>query len=134
VSWLTFEVTTRRRAHLVDITKRVAEAVERFGVADGTCHVFVPHTTAGVTINEGADPDVAADIEAHLAELVPKEAAYEHAEGNSDSHIKTVLVGPACMAPVRGGKLALGTWQAIFLCEWDGPRTRRVEVGVSALC
>jgi secondary thiamine-phosphate synthase enzyme len=133
VSWLTFEVTTRRRAQLVDITKRVAEAVERSGVAEGTCHVFVPHTTAGVTINEGADPDVAADIEAHLAELVPKEATYEHAEGNSDSHIKTVLVGPACTAPVRGGKLALGTWQAIFLCEWDGPRTRRVEVGVSAL-
>jgi secondary thiamine-phosphate synthase enzyme len=95
--------------------------------------VFVPHTTAGVTINEGADPDVATDIESHLAELVPKEAAYEHAEGNSDSHIKTVLVGPSCLAPVRGGKLALGTWQAIFLCEWDGPRTRRVEVGVSAL-
>jgi secondary thiamine-phosphate synthase enzyme len=133
VSWLTFEVTTRRRAQLVDITKRVAEAVERSGVAEGTCHVFVPHTTAGVTINEGADPDVAADIEAHLAELVPKEATYEHAEGNSDSHIKTVLVGPAVTAPVRGGKLALGTWQAIFLCEWDGPRTRSVEVGVSAL-
>jgi secondary thiamine-phosphate synthase enzyme len=133
MSWLTFDVTTRRRAQLVDITKRVAEAVEQSGVADGTCHVFVPHTTAGVTINEGADPDVATDIESHLAELVPKEAAYEHAEGNSDSHIKTVLVGPSCLAPVRGGKLALGTWQAIFLCEWDGPRTRRVEVGVSAL-
>jgi secondary thiamine-phosphate synthase enzyme len=133
MSWLTFDVTTRRRAQLVDITKRVAEAVEQSGVPDGTCHVFVPHTTAGVTINEGADPDVATDIESHLAELVPKEAAYEHAEGNSDSHIKTVLVGPSCLAPVRGGKLALGTWQAIFLCEWDGPRTRRVEVGVSAL-
>lgn len=130
MSWLAFQVTTTRRAHLVDITKRVAEAVERSGVSEGTCHVFVPHTTAGVTINEGADPDVARDIETHLAELVPKEAAFEHAEGNSDSHIKTVLVGPSCVAPVRGGKLALGTWQAIFLCEWDGPRTRRVEVGV----
>jgi len=84
-------------------------------------------------INEGADPDVARDIEARLEHLVPKEADYEHAEGNSDSHIKTALVGPSCAAPVRGGKLALGTWQAIFLCEWDGPRTRRVEVGVSAL-
>ena len=71
------------------------------------------------------------DIESHMTELVPKEAAYEHAEGNSDSHIKTVLVGPSCTAPVRDGKLALGTWQAIFLCEWDGPRTRRVEVAVS---
>jgi secondary thiamine-phosphate synthase enzyme len=133
VSWTNFQVTTRRRAQLVDITERVAEAVERSGVKDGLCHVFVPHTTAGVTINEGADPDVAADIESHLGELVPKEAAFEHSEGNSDSHIKTVLVGPSCAAPVRAGKLALGTWQAIFLCEWDGPRTRQVEVGVTTL-
>ncbi len=133
MGWAAFEVKTNRRAQLVDITERVAEAVDRAGVSEGTCHVFVPHTTAGVTINEGADPDVARDIESHLQELVPKEAAFEHAEGNSDSHIKTVLVGPACLAPVRGGKLALGTWQAIFLCEWDGPRTRRVEVGVSAM-
>jgi len=131
MGWVDFEVRTRRRAELVDITERVAEAVARSGIAEGTCHVFVPHTTAGVTINEGADPDVAADIESHMTELVPKEAAFEHAEGNSDSHIKTVLVGPSCNAPVRDGKLALGTWQAIFLCEWDGPRTRRVEVAVS---
>jgi len=131
MGWVDFEVRTRRRAELVDITERVAEAVARSGIAEGTCHVFVPHTTAGVTINEGADPDVAADIESHMTELVPKEAAYEHAEGNSDSHIKTVLVGPSCTAPVRDGKLALGTWQAILLCEWDGPRTRRVEVAVS---
>ena len=133
MSWVTFRVTTRHRAQLVDITERVAEAVEKSGVKDGLCHVFVPHTTAGITINEGADPDVAADIESHLGELVPKEAAFEHAEGNSDSHIKTVLVGPSCTAPVRDGKLALGTWQAIFLCEWDGPRTREVEVGVTTL-
>ena len=131
MGWVDFEVRTRRRAELVDITERVGEAVARSGIADGTCHVFVPHTTAGVTINEGADPDVAADIESHMTELVPKEAAFEHAEGNSDSHIKTALVGASCTAPVRGGKLALGTWQAIFLCEWDGPRTRRVEVAVS---
>jgi secondary thiamine-phosphate synthase enzyme len=133
VSWVSFQVTTSRRAQLVDITERVAQAVDQKGVKDGVCHVFVPHTTAGVTINEGADPAVAADIESRLAELVPKEAAFEHAEGNSDSHIKTVLVGPSCTAPVRGGKLALGTWQAIFLCEWDGPRTRRVDVGVTPL-
>ena len=133
MSWVTFQVATRRRAQLIDITERVAEAVEKSGVQDGLCHVFVPHTTAGVTINEGADPDVAADIESHLGELVPKEAAFEHAEGNSDSHIKTVLVGPSCTAPVRAGKLAVGTWQAIFLCEWDGPRTRDVEVGVTSL-
>jgi secondary thiamine-phosphate synthase enzyme len=130
VSWVTFEVRTRRRAHLVDITDQVAEAVRQSAVAEGVCHVFVPHTTAGVTINEGADPDVANDIESHLGEIVPKEAAFEHAEGNSDSHIKTVLVGPSCAAPVREGKLALGQWQAIFLCEWDGPRTRRVDVNI----
>jgi len=133
VSWVTFEVRTTRRAQMVNITERVAEAVARSGVDDGTCHVFIPHTTAGVTINEGADPDVAADVESHLAELVPKEAAFDHAEGNSDAHIKTILVGPSCAAPVRKGKLSLGTWQAVFLCEWDGPRTRHVEVAVSRL-
>jgi secondary thiamine-phosphate synthase enzyme len=133
VSWVTFEVNSRRRAQLIDITERVSEAVQRSGVDEGICTVFVPHTTAGVTINEGADPDVARDIESHLAEIVPKEAAFEHTEGNSDSHIKTVLVGPSCVAPVRAGKLALGTWQAIFLCEWDGPRTRRVQVALWAL-
>ena len=133
MGWIEFEVKSRRRTELVDITERVAAAVEGSGVRDGTCHVFVPHTTAGVTINEGADPDVARDIESLLNELVPKEAAFQHAEGNSDSHIKTVLMGPSCTAPVRDGKLALGRWQAIFLCEWDGPRTRRVEVAVAAI-
>jgi secondary thiamine-phosphate synthase enzyme len=113
------------------VTARVAEVVERSGVADGVCHVFVPHTTAGVTINEGADADVARDIEAHLGRVVPKDADYRHGEGNSDSHIKTVLAGPSAIAPVRAGKLSLGTWQAIFLCEWDGPRTRTLEVAVS---
>lgn len=133
MSWVTFEVSTHRRAQLLDITARVEKVVEESGVEDGVCHVYVPHTTAGVTINEGADPDVALDIASHLAELVPKEAAFEHAEGNSDSHIKTVLIGPSCSAPVRRGKLALGRWQAIFLCEWDGPRTRHVDVAVSSL-
>ena len=128
VGWTSFQVGTRRRAQLADITDRVSAAVEKSGVREGVCHVFVPHTTAGVTINEGADPDVARDLEAHLSKLVPKEAGFEHAEGNSDSHIKTALVGPSVSAPVRDGKLSLGTWQAIFLCEWDGPRTRTVEV------
>ena len=131
MGWTTFEVHTKRRAQLVDVTEHVAEIVKRAGVGDGVCHVFIPHTTAGVTINEGADPDVARDLEAQLAKLVPKESGFRHAEGNSDSHIKTALVGPACSAPVREGELALGTWQAIFLCEWDGPRRRRIEVAVS---
>jgi len=133
VAWVSFDVQTHRRAQLLDVTARVAEAVEKSDVANGICHVFVPHTTAGVTINEGADPDVARDLEKHLAHLVPQDGDFEHAEGNSDSHIKTVLVGPSCTAPVRSGRLALGTWQAIFLCEWDGPRTRRVEVAVSPI-
>ena len=131
MSWITYEVRTDRRAQLLDITEKVAAAVKHAGVADGTCHVFIPHTTAGVTINEGADPDVARDIEAQLAQLVPRDGGYKHGEGNSDSHIKTALIGPACIAPVRGGRLALGQWQAIFLCEWDGPRTRHVDVAVS---
>ncbi len=133
VGWTSFQVSTKRRTQLADVTEKVAAAVEKAGVQDGVCHVFVPHTTAGVTINEAADPDVAHDLEEHLARLVPQDAAFEHAEGNSDSHIKTTLVGPSVSAPVRGGKLSLGTWQGIFLCEWDGPRTRTVEVGVTAL-
>ena len=105
MSWITFEVKTARRAQLVDITERVAAAVERSAKSDGVCHVFVPHTTAGVTINEGADPDVARDVESLLGELVPKEAAFQHAEGNSDSHIKTVLVPSGrcrCNGPLKG--------------------------------
>ena len=130
MGWTSFEVSTRRRAELADITAKVDSVVGKSGVRDGVCHVFVPHTTAGITINEGADPDVARDIERHLAKLVPKDADFDHSEGNSDSHVKTVLVGPSVSAPVRAGRLALGTWQAIFLCEWDGPRTRTVEVAV----
>jgi secondary thiamine-phosphate synthase enzyme len=122
-------ITTERHSQLVDITPQVRDAAA-VGGEGAAVLVFVPHTTAGVTINEGADADVAADIESHLAELVPKEAAFEHAEGNSDSHIKAMLSGPSCAAPVRDGKLALGQWQSVFLCEWDGPRTRRVDVGV----
>ena len=133
MAWVSVQVRTARRVQLLDITDEVAEIVERSKVAEGICHVFVPHTTAGVTINEGADPDVARDVEAELGKLVRKESGYRHAEGNSDSHIKTILVGAGTAAPVRGGKLGLGTWQAIFLCEWDGPRTRTFEVAVVPL-
>jgi secondary thiamine-phosphate synthase enzyme len=133
MGWTSFQVSTRRRAQLADITEKVAAAVVKAGVTEGVCHVYVPHTTAGVTINEAADPDVARDLEEHLGRLVPKDAGFEHAEGNSDSHIKTTLTGPSVSAPVRGGRLSLGTWQGIFLCEWDGPRTRTVEVAVTSL-
>jgi secondary thiamine-phosphate synthase enzyme len=133
VGWVTIQIRTSRRAQLLDITDQVAKVVESSRVADGVCHVFVEHTTAGVTINEGADPDVAHDIETELGKLIRKESGYRHGEGNSDSHIKTVLVGASTTAPVQGGKLGLGTWQAIFLCEWDGPRTRMVQVAVVPL-
>ena len=133
MGWVTVQVRTERRIQLVDITDKVAQVVERTRVGEGICQIFVEHTTAGVTINEGADPDVARDIEMELGKLVRKDSAYRHAEGNSDSHIKTVLVGAGTSAPVRRGKLGLGTWQAIFLCEWDGPRTRRIEVAVSPI-
>ena len=133
MGWVTIQIRTSRRKQLLDITDQVAKVVESSRVADGVCHVFVEHTTAGVTINEGADPDVAHDIETELGKLIRKESGYRHAEGNSDSHIKTVLVGASTTAPVQGGKLGLGTWQAIFLCEWDGPRTRMVQVAVVPL-
>jgi secondary thiamine-phosphate synthase enzyme len=115
---------------MVEITREVQSAVDRSGVRDGICVVFVPHTTAGVTINEGADPSVCADIEDTLSKAFPQSPHYRHAEGNADSHIKTTLVGPSVMILVGGGKLRLGTWQAIFFCEHDGPRSRKVWVRV----
>jgi secondary thiamine-phosphate synthase enzyme len=124
-------VATDRREQMVDITRRVEAEVGRSGVRDGVCHVFVPHTTCGVSINEGADPAVQHDFLQHLDELVPKSREWAHAEGNSDSHIKSMLVGPSVTIPVSGGRLRLGRWQAVFLCEFDGPRERDVWVHVS---
>jgi len=111
----------------VDITASVAAIVRAGGVAEGVCHVYVPHTTAGVTINENADPDVTADMLAGLAQLVPR-LPYRHAEGNSPAHIKASLLGAAATVPITGGALFLGTWQAIYLAEFDGPRRRTVCV------
>jgi len=116
----------------VNITAEVAGVIARSGVRDGVCHVYVPHTTAGVIINEGYDPDVARDIEATLDRLVPRDAGYRHAEGNSDSHIKTALVGASQSVLVQSGRPLLGHWQAIFFCEFDGPREREVFIRVSA--
>ncbi len=123
------EVSTTARNQLVNLTARVREAVRVSGVQEGICLVFVPHTTAGVTINEDADPDVGADILEHLEKLVPR-GRYRHREGNADSHIKASLVGSSALIPVEGGDLRLGTWQGIFLCEFDGPRRRRVWVKI----
>ena len=125
-------VRTSRRTELVNITAEVAGVIARSGVREGVCHVYVPHTTAGVIINEGYDPDVARDIEATLDRLVPRDAGYRHAEGNSDSHIKTALVGSSQSVLVQSGRPLLGQWQAIFFCEFDGPREREVFIRVSA--
>jgi len=125
----TFPVRTTRREQLIDITEQIAGAL-RGGPAEGVCIVFVPHTTAAVTINENADPSVAADMLAKMSRMVPRDDDYAHAEGNSDAHIKASLVGSSVTVPISGGRLALGTWQGIYFCEFDGPRTRTVHVQV----
>ncbi len=131
MKWTRIDVPTGTRTQLVDITGAVAAELARAGVKSGTCHVYMPHTTAGLTINENADPDVARDILAGLARLVPATGDYRHAEGNSDAHLKASLVGSSVTAPIVDGRLALGTWQAIYVCEFDGPRRRHVLVGIA---
>lgn len=126
----TLSVRTRSRTGFVDITDEVRRAVAELGVTDGAVLIYVPHTTAAVTINESADPDVARDIGVKLSDLVPKSGDYRHSEGNSDAHVKSSLVGCSETVLVRGGELVLGTWQGIFFCEFDGPRTRSVVVGL----
>ena len=121
-------VSTSGRCQLVDITAKVQKTLDSQGIEEGVCYVYVPHTTAGVAVNEGADPDVARDIENTLAKLVPHSASYAHREGNADAHVKSVMVGSSVSIPVESGKLRLGTWQSIFFCEFDGPRRRRVVV------
>jgi len=125
----TFGANTHQRTEFVDITDQVAKAVAEMGVKDGVVTVFVPHTTAGITINENADPDVTADIEKALDRMVPWEAGYRHGEGNSAAHVKASLMGSSVRVIVSGGRLQLGTWQAIYFCEFDGPRSRKVFVG-----
>ena len=124
----TISVRTNKRIEMVDITFSVQQQIENAGLVDGICTVFVPHTTAGVTINEGADPDVCIDIVRKLNELAPPDDGYRHREGNSDSHIKASLVGSSVSVIIEKGRLVLGTWQKIFFCEFDGPRSRKVYV------
>ncbi len=121
-------VVTDKRIQLIDITDKISELAYKKGWKDGVLLLFVPHTTAGITINEGADPAVRRDIEDTLAQLIPYRGHYRHMEGNSDAHIKTTLTGNASMVILEEGKLALGTWQAIFYCEYDGPRSRSLWV------
>ena len=123
-------VFTRSREALEEITHRVSEAVRRSGVDDGMCYLFVPHTTAGVVINENADPSVARDILSQFESMVPSKGRYQHMEGNAPAHIKATMVGTTTAVPVQKGRLALGRWQGIFLAEFDGPRERDVVVQV----
>lgn len=115
---------------MVAITSEAARIVRESGVQSGVCVVFVPHTTAGVTINENADPDVVRDMDAALEQAVPWSANYAHAEGNAAAHVKASLMGSSVSVPVEEGRLVLGTWQGIYFCEFDGPRERRVHVQV----
>jgi secondary thiamine-phosphate synthase enzyme len=126
----TLRIKTARRTQFVDITREVESVVRDSRVSSGVCYVYVPHTTAGVAINEHADPDVARDVEGIFDRLIPHEGPYRHAEGNTDAHMKAILTGTGQTVLVANGKLALGTWQGIFLCEFDGPRERTVFVKV----
>jgi len=123
-----FDLSTRSRTEMIDITRRVNAALSESGVENGVCLIFAPHTTAAVTINENADPDVRRDIIMELNKIVPFEDGYRHSEGNSAAHVKSSLVGSSALVIVENGVLVLGTWQSVYFCEFDGPRSRKVYV------
>lgn len=125
-------VRTHQREELLDLTARLQDLVSESGVTSGTIHVFVPHTTAAVTINENADPDVVRDLLYKLNKEIPQQDGYHHGEGNSDAHLKASLFGQSELVMIEQGRLLLGTWQGIYFCEFDGPRTRKVFVRVIA--
>ena len=123
-------ISTTKRVDLVNITSQVQKVVSESSVDEGIVTVFVPHTTCGITINEGADPEVVRDIRYQLEKLIPYQQGYKHMEGNSDSHIKTCIVGSSENIIIKDGQLVLGTWQSIFLCDFDGPRNRKVYIKI----
>ena len=123
-------VKSRSRNEFINITQEVQNVVNKSGIKDGVCHIFVPHTTAGITINEAADPDVVEDIQRQLDKIAPADGNYRHAEGNSDAHIKASITGSSQAVFIENGRLKLGTWQGIFFCEFDGPRNRKVWVKI----
>ena len=127
-----FTLQTSGRSQLIDITSRVREAVTAYGIREGLCTIFIPHTTAAVTINENADPDVVRDFLYELDKIVPWQDGYRHAEGNSAAHLKSSLIGVSEQVLIENGRLMLGTWQGIYFCEFDGPRTRRVLVRIDS--
>jgi len=124
----TITISTRSREEALDITRQVQDAVSKSGMSSGVVVVCVAHTTAGITINENADPDVTSDIMSALAGLVPRTSSWSHVEGNSDAHVKSAMVGQSVTIPIEAGRLQLGTWQAVYFCEFDGPRQRRAMV------
>ena len=126
----TFHVKTLAKTDFIDVTQSVQEAVRKSGVKEGICFIYIPHTTAAITINENADPTVPKDILMELNKIVPFQDRYQHLEGNSPAHIKASLIGPSLSVFVESGRLVLGTWQGIFVCEFDGPRSRQVYVRV----
>lgn len=128
----TLKLRTERRTELKMVTQEVESLVRASGISRGVCHLYVPHTTAGVIVNEGYDPDVARDMEGAFDRLVPDSPHFRHGEGNSDSHIKTALVGSSETVFIDGGRLALGRWQQIFFAEFDGPRWRELQVKIVA--
>jgi secondary thiamine-phosphate synthase enzyme len=128
----TLSVRTNSRIEMVDITRKIQEQVKESGVTEGVCHIFVAHTTAGLTINENADPSVQSDIIMVLNKIISDRESYRHSEGNSPAHIKASLMGPNLTILVADGGLLLGTWQGVYLCEFDGPRTRKVHIKIMA--
>jgi secondary thiamine-phosphate synthase enzyme len=126
----TLDVRSATREEMIDITATVRAAIRRSGVTSGLCCIFCPHTTAGLTIQENADPDVKSDMVGHLGRMVPRDGGFRHSEGNADAHIKSSVIGASVTLIVEDGRPVLGTWQAIFFCEFDGPRERRVQVRV----
>jgi len=124
-------VKTKQQTELIDVTTEVRTALHSHGIRDGFCFLYVPHTTAAVTINESADPSVSSDILMVLNQVIPWKAGYRHLEGNSPAHIKSTLVGASEMIAIENGQLVLGTWQGIFFCEFDGPRARKLHVRFS---
>jgi secondary thiamine-phosphate synthase enzyme len=125
-------VRSSQRSEFIDITEKVNEVIKEAGIVSGICYVYVPHTTAAVTINEGADPSVHRDIQNALTRLVPQEMNYSHREGNADAHIKSSIIGTSQLVIIDEGRLVLGTWQAVYFCEFDGPRHRRVTLKLIA--
>jgi len=124
------DVLTQKRTHFEEITDEIQKIIDESGITEGVCYLYVPHTTAGIFINENADPDVKWDIEQTLDKLIPWEDKYRHIEGNAAAHIKSVLIGTNIFVPIRHGELMLGRWQGIFFAEFDGPRTRKVIIKI----